>query len=315
MPTSKTLIEYDYGTVINVNENGTPIPYILISKDSNSCELLRQNCVVAKRMNNTNTTDYTDCEMDQYLSSDSTGGFLERFDSDTKAALVMRSISTFSYGDTDCHYISRKCYLPSYGQVFTSGGTALYPEKTIVPALMLWKGTLDGNSARIAKDNAGASAVVWWLRSPNSATAYWNVYDNGNANNSNATYTGYWCRPVLSVASATIASDDGTGVIQLLPVATHREVAFEGLAGTSSMRPRKALVQYTAHGLTNLSIQVCNNYGDDNPVWVDATAGTEVTFLNETKQTPQWQVGIKCYGDTDSWSSGYFKEPVVLVEV
>ena len=315
MPTTKTLIEYDYGTVINVKENGTPIPYILISKDSYSCELLRRDCVVAKRMNNTNTTDYTDCEMDQYLSSDSAGGFLERFDSDTKAALVMRSISTFSYGDTDCHYISRKCYLPSYGQVFTNGQTALYPEKTIVPALMLWKGTLDSNSARIAKDNLAASAVAWWLRSPDSATAFWYVSNYGGAVNYNATYTSIWCRPVLSVASATIASDDGTGVIQLLPVATHREVAFEGLAGTSSMRPRKALVQYTTHGLINLSVQVCNNYGDDNPVWVDATAGTEVTFLNETKQTPLWQVGIKCYGDTESWSSGYFKEPVVLVEV
>ena len=313
MPT--TLIEYDYGTVINVKENGTPIPYILISKDSYSCELLRRDCVVAKRMNNTSTTDYTNCEMDRYLSSDSAGGFLERFDSDTKAALVMRSISTFSYGDTDCHYISRKCYLPSYGQVFTNGQTALYPEKTIIPALFLWKGTLDGNSARLAKNNPGASAVDWWLRSPNSATVYRSVANNGGTLSFNANNPGVWCRPVLSVASATIASDDGTGVIQLLPVATHREVAFEGLAGTSSMRPRKAYVQYTTHGLTNLSVQVCNNYGDDNPVWVDATAGTEVTFLNETKQTPLWQVGIKCYGDTDSWSSGYFKEPAVLVEV
>lgn len=314
MPT--TLIEYDYGTVINVKENGTPIPYILISKDSYSCELLRVDCVVAKRMNNTNTTDYADCEMDRYLSSDSTGGFLERFDSDTKAALVMRSISTFSYGDTDCHYISRKCYLPSYGQCSLGSPTALYPEKTIVPVLMLWKGTLDGTSARIAK-GTGSSAANWWLRSPNSATAYWSVYSNGYVGASNATSSNgaCWCRPVLSVASATIASDDGTGVIQLLPVATHREVAFEGLAGTSSMRPRKALVQYAVHGLSNISVQVCNNYGDDNPVWVDATVGTEVTFLNETKQTPQWQVGIKCYGDTESWSSGYFKEPVVLVEV
>lgn len=315
MPTTKTLIEYDYGTVINVKENGTPIPYILISKDSYSCELLRQDCVVAKRMNNTSTTDYTDCEVDRYLSSDSTGGFLERFDSDTKAALVMRSISTFSYGDTDCHYISRKCYLPSYGQCFLGAPTALYPEKTIIPALFLWKGILDGNSARIAKDNLAASAVGWWLRSPQSATVYRFTSNTGAINSAFATYANNWCRPILSVASATIASDDGTGVIQLLPVATHREVAFEGLAGTSSTRPRKALVRYAVHGLSNISVQVCNNYGDDNPVWVDATAGTEVTFLNETKQTPQWQVGIKCYGDTESWSSGYFKEPVVLVEV
>ena len=315
MPTTKTLIEYDYGTVINVKENDTPIPYILISRDSYSCELLRVNCFAMRRMNATTTTDYTDCEMDRYLSSDSAGGFLSRFDSDTKAALVMRSISTFSYGDTDCHYISRKCYLPSYGQCFLGAPTALYPEKTILPALFLWKGTIDGNSARIAKDNLAASAVYWWLRSPGSAAAFRDVNFGGGTHSRNATDVDVWCRPVLSVASATIAGDDGTGVIQLLPVATHREVAFEGLAGISSMRPRKALVQYAVHGLSNISVQVCNNYGDDNPVWVDATAGTEVTFLNETKQTPQWQVGIKCYGDTESWSSGYFKEPVVLVEV
>jgi hypothetical protein len=315
MPTSKTLIEYDYGTVINVNENGSPVEYVLISKDSNSCELLRVNAVVAKRMHSSNVSNYTDCEMDQYLSSDSAGGFLERFDSNTKSALVMRSISTYSYGDTECHYISRKCYLPSYGQCFLGTPTATEPDTTIVPELMIWKGTLDGNSARIAKDNVGASAVYWWLRSPYSATAFWGVGSSGNTNSNGATGSGNWCRPVLSVASATIASDDGTGVIQLLPVATHREVAFEGLAGTSSQKPRKALVRYAAHGLTNLSVQVCNNYGDDNPVWEDATAGTVVTFSNETKQTPLWQVGIKCYGDTDGWSTGYFEEPTVLVEV
>jgi hypothetical protein len=117
------------------------------------------------------------------------------------------------------------------------------------------------------------------------------------------------------VASATIAGDDGTGVISLLPVDSHREVEFEGLAGTSGARPRKALVQYTAHGLSNLSVQVCNNYGDDNPVWVDATDGGVVTFENESKQTTQWEIGIHCYGDTESWSSGYFEEPTVLVEV
>lgn len=265
-------------------------------------------------MNNKDTTNYTDCEMDRYLSSDSAGGFLSRFDSDTKAALVMRSISTFSYGDTHCHYISRKCYLPSYGQVFTNGQTALYPEKTIVPALMLGKRTLDSNSARIALET-GSSAANWWLRSPNSAAAYWHVNVSGGVGSFNASFTGIWCRPVLSVASATIASDAGAGAIHLLPVTTTRKVEFKALIGTSNLRPRKCLVQYVAQGLNNVSVKVCNNYSDTNPVWVDATSGGEVVLNNESKQTNQWQIGIHCYGETTTYNPAYFKEPQIIVEV
>ena len=48
---------------------------------------------------------------------------------------------------------------------------------------------------------------------------------------------------------------------------------------------------------------------------VDATAGSDVEFLNTTKQTADWQIGIWCYGETDSYNPGYFKEPTILVEV
>lgn len=304
----------DYGKSVFVKENGEYVEYVLISKDSYGCELLRANAVVAKRMHSSNVSDYTDCEMDQYLSSDSAGGFLERFDSDTKSALVMRSISTFSYGDTDCHYISRKCYLPSYGQVFTSGGTALYPEKTVVPALMLWKGTLDGNSARIAKNNAGASAVNWWLRSPYSATAYWLVSYNGGAFNFGATDSGIRCRPVLNLSSTTPV-EESQGSFYLLPSETLRAVEFKCLLNKMSTNPKKVIVSFTAHNLNNVFVKVCNNYGDTNPIWVDITDGTEKTFENESKQTENWQIGIWCYGDTTSYSPAYFEEPTVLLEV
>ena len=310
----RVLKQLDLGTSVWVNEDSVETEYILLSKDSYSCELLRKQALVAKRMHDTDVAVYTDCEMDQYLCSTESGGFLAKFDAATQSALVPKSVSTYSYGDTECSYISRKAYLLSYGQCFGGTPTALEPELTVLPALMLNGGTGDANGARIAK-NASNSAVYWWLRSPSSATQFRIVHNGGNALNNNASDTGSWCRPVLSVAAATIVSPEGASKISLLPVAGHREVEFEGLAGTSGVRPRKCAVKYTAVGLSNVSVKVCNNFGDPDPVWEDATSGADVEFSNMAKQTEKWQIGVHCYGETDSYNTGYFKEPTILMEV
>lgn len=311
---SRTLKDLDIGTSVWIKEDNVDTEYILLNKDSYSCELLRKVALQAKRMNATNVSVYTDCEMDQYLSSSESGGFLAKFDAATQSALVARSISTYSYGDTECSYISRKAYLLSYGQCFGGAPTATEPELTVLPALMIAAGTGDANVSRIGRDSNG-TAVGWWLRSPYSAANFWGVGTGGTANYGYASSTGVWCRPVLNVASATIVSPEGADVIYLLPVLGHREVEFKGLAGTSNLRPKKCVVKYTAVGLNNVSVKVCNNYGDSTPVWVDATAGADVELTNTSKQTADWQVGLHCYGDTDSGGSAYFKEPVVLVEV
>ena len=310
----RVLKQLDLGTSVWVNEDSVETEYILLSKDSYSCELLRKVPLMAKRMHATDVAVYTDCEMDQYLCSTESGGFLAKFDAATQSALVPRSISTYSYGDTECSYISRKAYLLSYGQCFGGTPTALEPELTVLPALMLNGGTGNADGARIARNTSGA-AVSWWLRSPNSATQFRIVGNNGSAYGGNASYSGYWCRPVLSVAAATIVSPEGASKISLLPVAGHREVEFEGLAGTSGVRPRKCAVKYTAVGLSNVSVKVCNNFGDPEPIWEDATTGADVEFSNTAKQTERWQIGIHCYGETDSYNTGYFKEPTILMEV
>lgn len=309
---SRTLQEIDYGSSVFVQENGVDVEYIIISKDTVSCELLRKNAVVSRRMNPTKTAVYTDCEMDMWLCNDTTG-FLSRFDAATLSAFVSRSISTFTHGDTKCHYISRKAYLLSYGQCFGGNPTALYPETTILPALMLKRGTGDANLARIANGD-GSNAEMWFLRSASSATSFWYVYNSGNGG-SGSPSNNLWCRPVLSVAPATAVSDAGAGAIHLLPVTTTRKVEFKALIGTSNLRPRKCLVQYAAQGLNNVSVKVCNNYSDTNPVWVDATSGGEVVLNNESKQTNQWQIGIHCYGETTTYNPAYFKEPQIIVEV
>ena len=38
-------------------------------------------------------------------------------------------------------------------------------------------------------------------------------------------------------------------------------------------------------------------------------------FTNETKETENWQVGIRCYGEAANLSQGYFEQPQMLIEV
>lgn len=73
-------------------------------------------------MNSTSTTVYDGCEADVYLNDTETG-FLSRFPVGERTCFQSRSISTFTYGDTVVHSISRRCYLLSYGELFNASPT------------------------------------------------------------------------------------------------------------------------------------------------------------------------------------------------
>ena len=308
---SRTISQLDVGTSVYIEENGTAKEYVLLKKDASGCIVLRANAYEARRMNATNVTNYEDSEMDQWLL-DETNGFMSLFDSATKAAIVSRSRPTFDYGDTECRYISRRAFLLTYGEMFLSTPTALEPSVGLTFPLMIWKNTTSENTARIAVNEA-SQAVSWWESSPYSSTNFCCVNGGGTSGNGSASHSGAWARPALNVASATIVSDAGADIIYLMPSGTYREVEFSDLAGTSNSRPAKAMVNYDATNLYDISVQVCNNYGDTNPVWVDATSQGEVTLANTTKETSNWQIGVKCYGKSQGY--GYFEQPVIKTEV
>lgn len=311
---SRTILDLNLGTEVWLHETISgveeSVPYILVKKDSQGGVLLRKNCSEKKRMNPTNTTVYDGCEADVYLNDTETG-FLSRFPVGERTCFQSRSISTFTYGDTVAHSISRRCYLLSYGELFGTVPTDLEPEVGVAPILMLHNETLDANTSRIATLNG--TAVNWWLRSPSSAASFWVVNSNGYTDYNSASNTGNALRPALNVAPATIVSDEGADKIYLITNGVTRTVDFKTKVLELSKRPAKALVKYNANNLTNINVQVCNNYGDTNPVWVNATAMNEITFSNAAKETAEWQVGIRCYGESDGY--GYFEEPDILVEV
>lgn len=309
---SRTIKELDLGTEVWLYENNVETPYILIRKDTNGCVLLRALAVGYRRMNSTNNTVYEGCEMDNYLCNVESG-FLSRFNANTLSAFISRSISTYTSADTECHYISRTCYLLSHGELFNSAPTALEPETSVLASLMIYKGTSDPDTARkCVMDSNLLSAVNWWLRSPNSATVFYYGSINGSSSGAAASSSCAF-RPALNVAPATIVSAEGADKIYLLPDEMAKIIDFKGKVLETATRPVKALVKYTASNLQNLNVQVCNNYGDTTPVWENATSMNEVTFSNATRETANWQVGVRCYGESSGY--GYFEEPIVLTEV
>ena len=305
---SRTLGELELGTIVYISENSVSTPYILLRKDTETCVMLRKYCYDSRHMNSTNSAIYDGCEMDVWLNNE-TSGFLSLFDSDTLSCIKSRDISTFEFGDSSCTYIQRKAFLLTDGELFNASPTATEPEGTCLPALMVAFNSADSNTARIGRDSA-EGAVNWWLRSSrNYASQFACVYANGTLSNNYATVT-YWSRPALNVASDTIVSPEGAQQIVLIPNPQgYNEVEFSIEMGESVNRPSKAVVKFNTSDLTNVSVMVTNNYGDVSPVWVAAPDGSEVNLANETKETENWVVGVKCYGR--STGRGYFEEPKV----
>ena len=195
--------------------------------------------------------------------------------------------------------------------MFITTPDALYPEVNVVPALMVNKGTIDANSARITRNEANKENIDAWLRSANSAASFWLVYINGTANRYGAANS-IWLRPVLNVSPDTIVSDEGADIIYLLPEEKPREVEYIGKIGVASTRPTIGCAKVDTSNLTNTVIKVTNNYGDSVPVWQTVQNGAQFEFTNTQKQTENWELGIWFYGETPNLLTGYSEQPQLL---
>lgn len=239
---SRTLSDIPLGSSVWANENGTDTEFILIRKDQAGCEIIRKKGHSSRHMNPTSVTVYETSEMDSWLTNEETG-YLSNFSTNFLSCLSSRSISTFTYGDADYHEISRKVYLPSYGDLFLNSPTQLYKEVNITHSLMFNKNTMDASSGRICRNEADTDYVYWWSRSANSATSYWCVHNNGASYNNYANLSN-WIRPVLNLSPDTIVSDEGASIIYILPEEHPRVIEYIGRAGTSEARPKKNGSQY-----------------------------------------------------------------------
>lgn len=61
-----------------------------------------------------------------------------------------------------------------------------------------------------------------------------------------------------------------------------------------------------------VSLQVCNNYGDENPTWETMTRGQAYTFTNNVKTAADWEIGVKVVARGENTIRVY--EPFAIIQ-
>ena len=314
---SRTLSQLAAGTKIYCNttltgeDAATAFIVMGMSEQGNSVLLMPELVYQQKRMNATDAAEYNGCEMDTYLSAE-TDGFRTAYLSEAfRNCLVPTQIKCYSLTDSQEITIARDIFVPSYTEM---GWTFEYPEgASLLAALKTFKGVTNDNQARIANNTAG-TACIWWLRSANSSTLFRSVGNNGTAISYNASFSWVWLRPLLSVAPATLVSDEGEDTIYLFPdsAAAYREIDIKISMGQSAKRPKKARVLVEITNATESSVKITNNYRDESPTWVTVPDGGVATLENATKTSENWELGLKIY--EKSGGRATVQEPILVVE-
>ena len=291
----------------------TTVKYLPLAKSDDGVLLLRDIPAVSKRMNSTNSAVYIDCEADVWLNN-SESGFLSRFSAAMQAHILTSSIKVKPYGVDEITEIARQIFLPSASEMGFTGTDIAAEGDSTLSALQAHKNTTNANTARIAYNDAG-STVGWWLRSAGSAEKFRNVNSYGNLGSINATTTRLCLRPAFWVAADTMVSDATEDTIYILPDSTklYRELEFTTYIGSSTNRPKKAKVQAEITNATESTIQVSNNAKDASPVWVACENGGVAEFANTTKETDNWELGVKIYAKSGGRAT--VGEPTLIVEV
>lgn len=314
---SRTIADLAEGTLIYLDENGEHKPYIYLGIDDyGNARVLRQYAAISKRMHSSNVASYDGCEADLWLENEETG-FLSRFDAATINALVYTTIAYTDYtksadGAAQVLTIARRCFPLSYTEEGWDATAAGSEGRSFLPALKAFYGVTNDNTARIGKQE-NESAVSVWLRSAYSASQFRSVYWLGNANPNNAT-NGNWQRPALSFAAATPVSDEGADSIFLLPdgrIMTWNIEATMSLGETQN-RPSKCKLLVPHGNFATLTLQVCNNYGDAAPTWVNCADGGVAEF-GTTKTGESWELGVKIHAEANVPGEA-IGEPAMIVE-
>lgn len=285
------------------------VAYWPIRKDADGVVLLRANGLdETRQMNKTNEATYIGSLMDTWLN-DAAGGYLSYFDEKMRSCIITSAVKIKPYDSDVVTEIARQVYLLSESEV-TNGGV---DGESILPMLKVHTGETNDNNARKATNSAGG-AVGWWLRSAYSGEQIRYVYANGYVT-SNYASSRSSPRPAFKVANATMVSDGTADKNYILPDPEHlyRELSFTAFLGSTTKRPERAKVQVEIAYAQEKTIHISNNAKDANPVWVPCEPDQVVELTNTTKETEQWELGVKVYAKSEGRAT--CNEPVAIVEV
>lgn len=225
---AQTLGSVAVGSIVKLNENGSPVNYIVVhqgkpsSSYDSSCDgtwLLRQDIAENRMWDSGNSNVLESSDIQSYLN----GTWINRYDTDIRNAIKQVKIPYRQNGGSSgtdrngANGLSCKIFLLSGKEVgWDSSDNQYFPNDGAKLAYFLDGTGSSANSKRVAKLNG--SADHWWLRSPfiNGTNRVWRVASNGDyiswyANNSCGV------RPALVLPSTLFVTDDGLVFVTVPP--------------------------------------------------------------------------------------------------
>lgn len=300
---AQTLGSVAVGSIVKIDENGSPVNYIMVHIGNpdvrlygSACDgawLLRQDIVENVQWNSTNANTLAGSTIMSTMA-----GYLGRYESHIQSAIKTVKIP-YHPGNGE----------PSWGIKSGENGLEckLFPlcgyevglsdPSGIMPAdgakLDYFKSGLDteANSKRIAKLNGAAAA--WWLRSPVSLSTDGKFYILPDGSLGSTTVNpSYGALPAMIMDPTILVSDDGTVGVPASPTALTVPIQV--------MQGRQITVSWSA--VDGVSSYILERKADTDADWVQVYSGANTSFEETVGTWTSVQYRVKSlangkYGD------------------
>lgn len=257
------------GTLVKLNENGSPVEFYVAKHDYESglngagrTLLVRKECYDNRVWNSVQVNTYASSTLDSWLNSD----YKNLLDSDFLTVIGTTKFQyTIGYGDKTLSTLERAIFQLSRTELgFTLPADANFEGNTLPIASILQKAFLNG------KTNSQ------WTRTPNTSylTAAFFVYAGGNSDSTGVTAEA-GSRPAFTVPSTLSVTDDGT--LSLASAPPHAITV-----PVQAMQGNQLAVSWPA--VDGADGYILERKANTDADWVQVYSGADLTF-SETAGT------------------------------
>ena len=300
---AQTLGSVAVGSIVKIDENGSPVNYIVVHIGNpdvrlygSACDgawLLRQDIVENVQWNSTNANTLVGSTIMSTMA-----GYLGRYESHIQSAIKTVKIP-YHPGNGEPFWNIKSGENGLECKLFPLGGyeVGLSDPSGIMPAdgakLDYFKSGLDteANSKRIAKLNGAAAA--WWLRSPVSTSTDGKFYilPDGSLG-STSVNPSYGALPAMIMDPTILVSDDGTVGVPASPTALNVPIQV--------MQGRQITVSWSA--VDGASSYILERKANTDADWVQVYSGANTSFEETVGTWTSVQYRVKSlangkYGD------------------
>jgi len=295
---AQTLGSVAVGSIVKIDENGSPANYIVVHIGNpdvrlygSACDgawLLRQDIVENVQWNSTNANTLVGSTIMSTMA-----GYLGRYESHIQSAIKTVKIP-YHPGNGEPFWNIKSGENGLECKLFPLGGyeVGLSDPSGIMPAdgakLDYFKSGLDteANSKRIAKLNGAAAA--WWLRSPVSTSTDGKFYilPDGSLG-STSVNPSYGALPAMIMDPTILVSDDGTVGVPASPTALNVPIQV--------MQGRQITVSWSA--VDGASSYILERKANTDAGWVQVYSGANTSFEEAVGTWTSVQYRVKSFAN------------------